>query len=1083
MKKLLHCSFLAMCFLLFHFQVSAQTVKVTGTITSAEDGMTLPGASILVKGTTKGVTSDINGVYQLDVEQGQTLVFSFLGMAPQERVVSSSRTINVALQPDAQSLDEVVVIGYGTQKRSDLTGSVSSVDTKVLQSRPITDVARGLQGSTAGLTVTTPSGQIGQDPTIRLRGSVGTLSNSGGAQPLILVDNVEIPNLQLVNPEDIESISVLKDAASSSIYGARGAWGVILITTKKGKRGEAPRINYSNNFAFSTPTVTPTIADAADGAEMAFKALHRTNPSTNVFGVVGMYFDETAIQKMRDWERQYGGQDLGNEMQLGRDFEIRDGRLFFYRPWDAGEMFMKDWTPQQKHDISVAGGTEKTTYRLGVGYLGQNGVLKVNPDEFNRYTLDLNVSTQATDWMEVRGGVLFSNTKFTRPFYFSSETYDPWYYLFRWPKTYPYGTYEGQPFRSAVTEVQQAKMNEQTTGLTRINLGTTIKPFEGMSIVANYTYDTQNFHDHQTGGVVKGYNFWATGANLSSDPYTSASYNRVQYGSSWSTRNVGKAYATYDKIFGDHSLKVMVGGDIESYEYWYQSSQRRDLLDLDKGELSLATGDQFVGGSRDQWATAGGFSRINYNYGGKYFLELNGRYDGSSRLSPTARWAFFPSVSAGYVISEESFYEPISNVMSFFKLRGSWGAIGNQNSYLSDIYRIMNSYSSAWLIGSNNQLSVGTPGALPTSLTWETVTTLDLGFDARFFKDKLGLTFAWYNRTTSDMHSAGEVLPSSYGTSATKRNFGELETKGWELSLDYAHSFNNGLNLNAMVVLSDYKETVTEYADNKSIYSNRPGRVIGDIWGYQTDRLFTENDFVKDANGDFVLENGKYIMKDGIPSQSLYESGWFFYGPGDVKYKDTNGDGEITYGKNTVDDHGDLTVIGNSTPRYQYGVRLGMDFKGVDFSMFVQGVGKRDLWANGPIMIPGYRPGEAWFQHQLDYWSPENPNAFYPRPTDAGQSNSARNFLPQTRYMLNMAYTRLKNLTLGYSLPNSLISKVNMEKVRIYVSGENLFEIDKLDLPLDPEVDYTPAGLNDSNTFGRVYPYSRTVSFGLQVTF
>ncbi|MEP0714003.1 MAG: SusC/RagA family TonB-linked outer membrane protein, partial [Algoriphagus sp.] len=895
MKKLLHCSFATMCFLLFHFQVSAQTLTVSGTITSTEDGLTLPGASILIKGTTKGVTSDIDGKYQVTAEKGQVLVFSFIGMLSQEHTVNANETLNIALQPDAQSLDEVVVVGYGTQKRNDVTSAVSTIDTKVLESRPITDVGRGLQGTTPGLTITTPSGQIGQNPTIRLRGSVGTLSNSGGAQPLILVDNVEIPNLQLVNPEDIESISVLKDAAASSIYGSRAAWGVILITTKKGKKGEAPKINYSNNFAWATPTVTPTIAGAADGAEMAFQALQRTNPSTNVFGVVGMYFDREGIQKMRDWEAQYGGQDLGDEMVLGRDFEIRSGRLFFYRPWDAGDKFMKNWTPQQKHDLSVAGGTDKTTYRLGLGYLGQNGVLKVNPDEFNRYSADLNLSTQVTEWLEMRGGVLFSNTKFTRPFYFSSETYDPWYYLMRWPKTYPYGTYEGYPFRSAVTEVQQAKMNEETTGLTRINLGTTITPIKDLSIVANYTFDSQNSHDHQTGGVVSAYNFWSTGANLQYAPYTSASYNRVQYASSWSNRNVGKVFATYDKMIGDHSLKAMIGGDAETYEFWYQSSQRRELMDLDRGELDLASGDQFVDGARNQWSTAGAFGRINYNYKGKYFLEVNGRYDGSSRLSPTERWAFFPSMSAGYVISEESFFEPIVGVMSFFKLRGSWGAIGNQNAFQSDIYRIMNSYSSGWLLGANNQLTFGTPGALPTSLTWETVTTLDLGFDARFFKDRFGIAFDWYNRTTSDMHSAGEVLPASYGTSATKQNFGELETKGWELALDYNQKFNNGLNLNATVVLSDYTETITEFADNKGINSNRPGRVIGDIWGYETDRLFTGDDFVKDANGEFVLDKGKYVLNEGIPSQQLYESGWFYYGPGDVKYKDLNGDGEITF--------------------------------------------------------------------------------------------------------------------------------------------------------------------------------------------
>jgi TonB-linked SusC/RagA family outer membrane protein len=1083
MKKLLPGAFSLVCFLLFHFQVNAQSFQVQGKIFNAEDGFALPGATILVKGTTKGVTTNSDGSFSITVENGQTLVFSFIGLIPQERTITSNSTLEIRLKPDMQALEEFVVVGYGTQKRSDLTGAVSSIDAKVLESRPITDVARGLQGTTPGLTITTPSGQIGKDPTIRLRGTVGTLSNSGGAQPLILVDNVEIPSLQLVNPEDIESISVLKDAASSSIYGSRAAWGVILITTKKGKKGEAPKFKYSNNFSFATPTSTPTIAPGAEGAEMAFKALQRTNPSTNVFGVVGMYFDEIGIQKMRDWEAQYGGKDLGPEMVLGRDFEFRDGRLFFYRTWDAGEMFMKNWTPQQKYDLSVTGGSDKTTYRLAVGHLGQNGVLIANPDEFNRYSLDLNLSSQVNKWMEIRGGVLYSDTKFTRPFYFSSETYDPWYYLLRWPKNYPYGTYQGNPFRSALTEVQQAKMNEENTNLSRINLGTTLTPLKGLSIVANYTHDSQNFHNHQTGGIVSAYNFWATGPNLKNEPYTSASYDKVAYISSWSTRNVGKLFSTYEKTLGNHSLKAMAGGDIESYEYWYQSSERRKLMDPERGELDLASGDQFVDGARNLWATAGIFSRVNYNYKGKYFLELNGRYDGSSRLSPSARWAFFPSMSAGYLISEESFFEPVSPVISFLKLRGSWGAIGNQNAFLGDIYRIMSSYSSGWLVGSDNKVAFATPGARPTALTWETITTLDLGFDARFFQDKLGISFDWYKRITSDMHSAGAVIPASYGTSATKQNLGELETKGWELALDYGHTFTNGLKINTTFVLSDYLERITEFANNQSIYSNRPGRVIGDIWGYETDRFFTEDDFVKDASGNFVLNNGKYILKEGIPSQGLYESGWFFYGPGDVKYKDLNGDGVINYGTNTVDDHGDLKVIGNSTPRYQYGLRLGIDYKGIDFGMFLQGVGKRDFWANGPIFIPGYRPGEAWFTHQLDYWTPENPNAFYPRPTDAGNSNNSRNFLPQSRYLLDLSYMRVKNITVGYSLPHNWISRVGMEKVRIYFSGENLFEIDNLKLPLDPEVDYTSAGANDSNTFGRVYPYSRSLSFGLQVTF
>ncbi|MBF9251955.1 TonB-dependent receptor [Pontibacter sp. 172403-2] len=1084
MKILLRFTMLALCLMIAQAGF-AQSKTITGTVTSAEDGTALPGVSIVVKGTTNGVSAGADGTYAIQAAPGDVLVFSFIGMMPQEQTVGDANTIDVALAPDAKALEEVVVVGYGTQKRANLTGAVSTVDTKVLDSRPITDVARGLQGTTPGLTVTTSSGAIGQNPNIRLRGMTGTLRNPG-AQPLILVDNVEIPSLQMVNPEDIESISVLKDAASSSIYGARGAWGVILITTKTGKRSSPVKVSYSNNFSWSTPTTTPEIAPAAEGAEMAFKALQRKNPNTNVFGVVGMYIDQTSIDKMREWEALYGGQDLGNEMVLGRDFEIRENKLFFYRPWSPGKMYMREWTPQQKHDVSVSGGSEKTNYYLGLGYLGQEGVLKVNPDNFDRYSLNVGVNTTVTDWFDVRAKVMYSKTEYTRPFYFSSETYDPWYYLYRWPAVYPYGTYEGHPFRSAITEVQQAKMNQEDNGMARINVGGTLRPFEGLTIDADYTYTRNEGHEHQTGGVLSAYNFWATGADLKYEPYSSASYNRVQYNSEWSNRSVGKVFATYEKDLNDHSFKVIAGGDAEVYDYWYQMSQKRNLMDPDRGEIDLATGDQFVDGARDKWANLGAFARLNYSYKDKYLLELNGRYDGSSRLSPNQKWAFFPSMSAGYVISEEPFMEATKPVLSFLKLRGSWGSIGNPNSRLGDIYRLMSSYSSGWLIGGVNVVTAATPGAFPAGLTWETINTIDFGLDSRFLNDKVGVTFDWYRRATKNMHSEGLVLPGTFGTGFPIRNSGELQNTGWELAVDFNHTFGNGINFSVTGTLTDFEEKIVEYADNKGLLENRPGRVIGDIWGFETDRFFTNDDFVQDADGNLVLDNGKYVLKDGIADQSYFESGWFFYGPGDIKYKDLNGDGKIDRGAQTVADHGDMKVIGNSTPHYQYGLRMAADWKGVDLSFFVQGVGKRDMWANGPLFIPGYRAGEAWYAHQLDYWTPENPNAYYPRPTDAegaATANNAKNFLPQTKYLLNLAYMRMKNVTVGYTLPGSISNKVKIDRLRVYFSGENLFEFDNLDIPIDPEVDYTQAGLNDSNTFGRVYPYRRTFSCGLQATF
>lgn len=385
----------------------------------------------------------------------------------------------------------------------------------------------------------------------------------------------------------------------------------------------------------------------------------------------------------------------------------------------------------------------------------------------------------------------------------------------------------------------------------------------------------------------------------------------------------------------------------------------------------------------------------------------------------------------------------------------------------------MSSYNSSWLIDSENQLAVGTPGALPANLTWETVTTLDIGFNARFFKDKLGASFSWYERTISDMHSAGLTLPNSFGTGAPIRNFGEIQTKGWELELDFNHTFDNGLNINAKANLSDFKEKVTKFANTtQGINSNYKGKELGEIWGYETDRFFTEQDF--EADGSPV---------NGIASQEIFETnGWFQYGPGDIKYKDLNGDGEINYGSRTVDDSGDMKRIGNSTPRYQYGFQLGVNWKGFDLSLFMQGVGKRDFWADGPVFIPGYRYGEAWYEHQLDYWTPENTNAYYPRPNDQQQSNDAMNFLPQSKYLLDLSYLRMKNITFGYTIPSSITEKFQVERFRIYASGENLFEFTGSQVPVDPEVDYTAAGLNDTSTFGRVYPFRRSFSLGVQIT-
>ncbi|MBS7566987.1 TonB-dependent receptor [Mucilaginibacter sp. Bleaf8] len=1093
MKKKLLNLFLVLFFL--SVQAMAQHKTITGKVISSDDGNPLPGVSVRLKGTPQGTATDINGKYSIRANAGQVLVFSFTGSATQEITVGTSDVIDVKLGADAKSLNEVVVVGYGTQKRANLTGSVSTVDTKLLEARPITDVARGLQGAVPGLTITTSTGDIGTNPKIRLRGLQGSINTgAGGASPLILVDNVEIPSLQMINPEDIESISVLKDAASTSIYGTRAAFGVVLITTKTGKRNSPTKVTYSNNFAWSSPINNPKLASGADNAQASLLALQRFSPNTTSYNVIGYSIDQASIDKMRQWDAQYGGQDLGQDMVEGRDFEFVGGKLYFYRSWDPAKLYLRDWTPQQTHNISVSGGSEKTNYNLGLGYLNQMGVLKVNPDEFDRYSLNLGINTAATSWLDVRGKVLFSNTKSKSPFTFSGSQYGPYYYLYRWPSNYPYGTYLGKPFRGAVTEVQQAKMDDDKNQLARISVGGTLKLAKGLTFDADYTYTSTNEHLHQTGGNTLAYDFWSLGTSASTAdklnyrPYQSASYDKVRYYSYWNEINTGKAFFTYNKSIGDHALKFILGGDIELNRANSQSSERRGLLDPNYGEIPLATGDQFVTGSATQFSTLGYFGRINYAYQDKYLLELNGRRDGSSRFPVRQLYGFFPSGSAGYVISREKFMDWSKNWLSFLKIRASYGSVGNQAVGNGRFLPLMSSYSTGWILPTGNAVSLTAPLPLSPILTWETVKTADLGLDVRVLHDELGFTFVFFNRVTSNMITSGVTLPSTFGASSPVRNYGELTGKGWELAVDYNHTFANKLHINITGTLSDAIERISKYQNvnrqlpatisglNSNYYE---GMRLGEIWGFETDRLFTESDFTgRDAAGH-------YVYAPGVASQTRLESGSFYYGPGDVKYKDLNGDGTIYFGSNTVDDPGDKKIIGNSTPRYQYGLRLGADWKGVDFNVYFQGVGSRQLWANGSVVFPGFRAAEGWFDNQMDYWTPQNPNAFYPRPTDYGAAIDKWDYQPQTRYLLNMAYLRLKNLSVGYTLPKRWLQRVKIQNTRIFFSGENLLTFDHLgNIPIDPEIDFSQTQIdNDRAGFGRVYPYRKTYSFGLQVTF
>lgn len=1084
--------------LLIHFQGVAQENVVTGTVVSATDDTPLPGVTVTLKGKTRGTVTDAEGHYSILAASSDVLVFTFIGMETQELAVGNSSTINVKLQESMESLQEVVVVGYGSQKRANVTGAVSTVDVgKTLDSRPITDVGRALQGTTPGLIVTTTSGAIGGSPTIKIRGTVGTIGGGSG-NPLILVDNVEVPDLSYVNPDDIESMSVLKDAATTAIYGARAAFGAILITTKKGRNDGKVSVTYSNNFSWAKPTEVPKHTRADLNLQYSWDQLNalRTTPLAET-GQVGYYYNPQVIEKTRQWIETYGnGEGLGREMVEGRDFDYRTGGgVYYYRPWDIYKIYYKDWTGQQTHNLGVSGGNETTQYNLSGGFMNQDGVLNLFHDFYRRLNASGFVSTKANKWLTLRAGFLYTKETQESPFLYAASAYDPQYYLYRWHNVYPYGTYQGMEFRGGVNDLKQARPEEYDDYYSRYNFGTTLNLAKGLTANFDYTYNQTFTTVHRVGGIVKGINQWNPGRFEDLyQVYSTASYDYAQYISGKEIRNAVNAYLTYEKGFKDHSVKVMGGTNIEDLEFTSLSAKREGVYDFDKGEVNLAGGTQTATSSHSWWSVAGFFGRVNYSFKDRYLFEANGRYDGSSKFAEGRRWGFFPSLSAAWRISEESFMAPLASTVSSLKLRGSYGEVGNQdvplNAYIPTLSVTNPSAAGAYWLVNNSWVPyvASAPNLTDPRLTWETVTTLDFGLDAGLFNDRLSVIVDWYRRKTLDILAPGETVPSTVGASAARRNFGELTTDGIEVALEYRHDFSNGLRLTLSGQFTDFKTVVSKYPsadDPLTTATYYEGKVLGEIWGYKTAGLFQNEHFVWNEDGTIkqTPKNGgeSNMMADGIPNQYILESGTFKYGPGDVRFQDLNGDGVIDFGTNTVGNPGDRTVIGNSTPRYQYGFRIGADWKGFDLGLFFQGVGERHIWATGNMVLPGYYGAEANFAHTLDYWTPENTGAFYPRPMEYAQT-AKWNYVPNDRYLLNMAYLRLKNLTIGYTVPPALLTKANIQRVRVYISGENLFEFDKLgDIPIDPELDWTTTTSADSRSFGRSYPYRRTLSFGLQV--
>ncbi len=795
--------FLFSLVMIFSLSSLAQQRTITGNVSNAEDTQPMIGVSVSVMGSDKSTLTDESGNFTILAATGQKLQFSYVGYSNKEVTVGSMNSISVVLnRSEASTLQDVVIVGYGTQKRENLTGAVATVDvTKTFASKPINDPTKALQGVVPGLTILYGNGGLATGATVNIRG-VGSINGSG--RPLILVDNVQTDDLSVLNPNDIESISVLKDAASASIYGARAAFGVILIKTKTGRRNQKATVTYNNYFSWNTPTILPDFANpVAELAALNDAGIRAGTSSPETFGM--------NLVKLRagilNWEQKYSKTNTGTEMIKGQDWDIDpvDGRAYFFKVWDPKKEILNKYTFSQQHNLSVQGGGESLSYYLSGGYSYDGGIIKMNPDDVNKYNFTLALNSSVNKWLDLNAKSIYRNFRYDYPYQYQ----DYWYYFWRWGAYFPYGTYQGNYFRVNSAYLAAATKANITDNYSRQDFGATVKVNSHFNVRMDYTIIRDNALRHESGGPINAWDFWSAGT-LKLANIASSSADQVTYTTGRLLTNTFNAYATYQNTLANrHNLKIIAGINSESDENINFFASRKGLLDPSQGELGLTYGAQTSGASSSNvpigWsnsghgkkAFAGYFGRINYDFKGKYLLELNGRYDGSSSFPSQDRWAFFPSVSAGYRISEEKFMEGTKKVLSDLKIRASYGTLGNQDVGGNFYLRTMNGAQANWL--DNNGVYaqyISQPIAVANSLKWEKVSTLDLGLDARFFNSHVGLTFDWYERNTEGMIQAASA-PATFGTGGPMINAGNFRNRGYEISVDANYGFGKNLQLYA----------------------------------------------------------------------------------------------------------------------------------------------------------------------------------------------------------------------------------------------------------------------------------------------
>ena len=1045
---------------------------VSGKITNSA-GEGLAGVSVQVKNTNIGTTTAQDGQFRLTVPENAVLVVSSVGYVPQEFAVEGMTSFNLTLTAVDNSMQEVVVVGYGVQKKINVTGAVDQVSGQQLAKRPIANIFQGLQGLSPGLNISFSGGTPGAVPAINVRG-ITTLSG-GGASPLIVIDGIAAAtdDILRLNPTDIASVTVLRDAASAAIYGARAAFGVVLITTRQGSSGGKQRIIYNNYFSFSRPTVLPEMVTDP----YIYSRVLETSTANTPWHYV----------QYSDYHYQWAKERSENPSVEDTRVDPADPNKWIYmgnNNWN--DYFFNKNNSSQNHSLSFSGGSEigkgkPFGYLISTDFTNENGLNKLSKDDWERYGLRARVNFTPVNGLRMDNNLNIYQTISSSPSYPITNLY---YLQPTQVAKNPDGTWANTAAGKLGAQLTNGGRNDQNRfGFQNI-----------LRAVASFLNNDLVF----TGSVSFKRELWKHNTSYQKYKIGYGPTDIREEGGSGSVaiRNVNvkhdvyDLYGNYTKRLGDnHEFKLMAGFNQEEYIWSYEQASRDVLISSALPYIGLATGTTNITADYTTYALRSFFGRLNYSYKDRYILEVNGRRDGSSRFPKERRWGFFPSISAAWIASEEPFLEFLTDAVPSLKFRASYGDLGNQNVSDFGYVQTLPTARSPYII--NNAFPIVITGAPllrvdPATYTWERVTTFNTGADIGLLKNKLQIGFDYFVRKTLGMLGPVSELPGVLGTAAPTQNVADLSTKGFELSVGYRDYFNLGskpFNFGARFILSDSRTKITKYKNDLLLLNNyRVGQYVGEIWGLQNDGVFRSQDEINKLNQNDIIPWGALSIVEGWP-----------------KYADLNKDNKITLGT-TQTNPGDLRIIGDNSTRYRFGLNLDMDWKNFDFSAFFQGVGKKDFYPRHYLFWGPYQqPYAGIYPWNLDFYratsetdaerarhsksfiaaglADANTDAYFPvlQSWLADNNYGSGLDIAQTQYLLNAAYIRLKNITIGYTLPASVTERFKISRFRIFVSGENLFEFSEIKKYFDPEA--------IADGYGWAYPFQRRYAAGLNVEF